>query len=143
MATGNYRKAFDDAKAELAALVAQRNSIDNRIGQLRQTVRALAEVCGEKPDQIEQWMTRNATERPAGFSGAIRAVLKASEKPFTPKQMRDELLRSGVDIGRYQNSLAVIHTVLKRLVTSGEVAKTNDGFQARAVRDWASRARKR
>ncbi|MGB8061235.1 MAG: hypothetical protein WCF26_05020 [Candidatus Sulfotelmatobacter sp.] len=111
----NYKKALSDAKAELLSLIQKRDETETRIAQLRQTIRALAEICEESPKEIELWMTRNASGRPSGLTDAIRWVVRTSDKPLSPTEIRDELARRGFDLHGYQNPLASIHTVITRL----------------------------
>ncbi len=48
-------------------------------------------------------------------------VLKAAGHPLTALEVRGQLQAMGIDLTRYTNDLAVIHTILRRLNRSGEV----------------------
>lgn len=48
-------------------------------------------------------------------------MLKGAGRAMTPMEVRDRLNAIGFDLARYTNSLAAIHTVLKRLHEAGEV----------------------
>jgi hypothetical protein len=63
------------------------------------------------------------------LSDAIREVLKASGQPMNSLQVRDGLIRMGIDIeNKYTSPLAVIHKALKRLDGKREVKRgTADG----------------
>jgi len=58
---------------------------------------------------------------PWGLTDACRVVLKNAGKPMTPTDVRDRLEAIGVDLSKYTNSLAAVHTVLKRLNQAQEV----------------------
>jgi hypothetical protein len=40
---------------------------------------------------------------------------------MTPVEVRDRLLAIGIDVSKYANDLAAVHTILKRLNASGEL----------------------
>ena len=40
---------------------------------------------------------------------------------MTPVDVRDRLLAIGIDMSKYANDLAAVHTILKRLNASGEL----------------------
>ena len=58
---------------------------------------------------------------PWGLTDACRVVLKNAGTPVTPTEVRDRLESIGFDLAKYSNSLAAVHTVLKRLNESKEV----------------------
>ena len=109
MAPGDYRQALDAAIREYEALGAQRREIDERLEQLAQTIGTLNRLCGFV--STVQW----------GLTDACRVVLKNAGRAMTPIEVRDRLEAIGFDLGRYSNSLAAVHTVLKRLNQSQEV----------------------
>ena len=109
MAPGDYRQALDAAIREYEALGAQRREIDERLEQLAQTIGTLNRLCGFV--STVQW----------GLTDACRVVLKNAGRAMTPIEVRDRLEAIGFDLGRYTNSLAAVHTVLKRLNQSQEV----------------------
>ncbi len=51
---------------------------------------------------------------------------------MTPSQVRDRLTAIGFDLSIYANALAAIHTTLKRLAESGELAAAADGAVKRS-----------
>jgi hypothetical protein len=55
------------------------------------------------------------------LTDACRVVLKNAGRAMTPIEVRDRLQAIGFDLDRYTNSLAAVHTVLKRLNQSQEV----------------------
>jgi hypothetical protein len=109
MSNEEYRKALDVASRELETLAAQRADLDRRIGQLLQTVGNLMRLCDLTPTV------------PLGLTDGCRMVLRAAGSPLTAVEVRAQLAAMGIDLSRYENDLAAIHTTLKRLNQSGEV----------------------
>jgi hypothetical protein len=109
VAPEQYREALNAAIREYEALGAQRREIDERLAQLAQTIGTLNRLCGF------------VSTVPWGLTDACRVVLKNAGRAMTPTEVRDRLEAIGVDLTKYTNSLAAVHTVLKRLNQSQEV----------------------
>ena len=103
-----YRKALDAASCELETLAAERADLDRRIGQLMQTVGNLMRLCDLTPTV------------PLGLTDGCRMVLRAAGAPLSAVEVRAQLAAMGIDLSRYENDLAAIHTTLKRLIQSGQ-----------------------
>jgi hypothetical protein len=110
MAPDDYKKALDVACREYEQLGKQRAEIDARIAQLTQLIGNLSRLCGFTPTVA------------LGMTDACRMVLKAAGRPLLALEMRGYLEAMGIDLSKYTNDLAAIHTTLKRLSQSGEVA---------------------
>lgn len=109
MTIDQYRLALDAAAREYQELHAKRQELDDRLAQLAQTIGTLNRLCGFV--STVQW----------GLTDACRVVLKGARRAMTPPEVRDRLDAIGFDLSKYTNSLAAIHTVLKRLHDAGEV----------------------
>ena len=109
MTREHYRHALEAAIREYEDLGAKRREIDERLAQLAQTIGTLNRLCGFV--STIQW----------GLTDACRVVLKGARRAMTPTDVRDRLDAIGFDLSKYTNSLAAIHTVLKRLHEAGEV----------------------
>lgn len=105
----HYRQALDVATRELESLAAQRAELDRRIGHLLQTVGNLMRLCNLTPTVS------------VGLTDGCRWVLRSAAAPLTAVEVRAQLAAMGVDLSRYENDLAAIHTTLKRLDEAGEV----------------------
>jgi hypothetical protein len=105
----DYRRALDAAVREYEQALADRAALETRLAQLQQTIGTLTKLCGFTPTV------------PLGLTDACRMVLANAATPLTPTAIRDRLDAVGVDLSRYSNPLAAIHTVLKRLVEAGEL----------------------
>ena len=115
MTTDQYRSALDAAVREYEKLGEQRRAIDERLAQLAQTIGTLNRLCGLVPTVF--W----------GLTDACRVVLKGAGRPMAPMEVRDRLEAIGFDLSKYANSLAAIHTVLKRLSDADELRSVATG----------------
>jgi hypothetical protein len=112
MSTEEYRRALEAAAKEYEALGAERRRIDQRLTELAHTISTLTRLCGFTPTVT------------FGLTDACRAVLRSGKAPMTPADVRDRLSGMGVDLALYANSLAAIHTTLKRLAEAEELKIT-------------------
>ena len=110
MSTDDYRRALEAATREYERAIADRAALDDRLAQLKQTIGTLTKLCGYVPSV--SW----------GLTDACRTVLRSAGRPMTAVEVRDRLSAVGLDLDRYSNALASVHTVLKRLTESGEAA---------------------
>lgn len=109
MTVEHYRLALDAAVREYEELGDKRREIDERLAQLAQTIGTLNRLCGHVPTVT--W----------GLTDAVRVVLRGAAQGMTPIEIRDRLEAIGFDLTNYKNSLAAIHTVVRRLNESKEV----------------------
>jgi len=112
----DYKRALDSACREYEAITKQRADLDERIAQLTQSIGNLTRLCGYVPTV------------PLGLTDACRTVLKAAGHPLTALEVRAQLEAMGIDLSKYTNDLAAIHTVLKRLNESGQVTFVPRGW---------------
>jgi hypothetical protein len=109
MTTDDYRRALATAIREYETLGQQRQDIDKRLAEVMQTIGTLSRLCGLVPTV------------PIGLTDACRLVVRGAGVPVTPPEVRQRLQAIGFDLSKYQNDLAAIHTILKRLNESGEL----------------------
>jgi hypothetical protein len=65
------------------------------------------------------------------MTDSIRAVFReVYPKGLTPTQVRDKLIANGFDLSTQANPMASIHSVIKRLLTAGEIEPWTDGAPA-------------
>jgi len=127
MARDTYRQAYEAAKLELLQHLSKREQLEQKIRDLADTLRALRKVCDVDAQEIERLV---GSDLKLGFTDAIRRQFDVHQRPLSPTEVRDALLKNGIGRGQ-RNLLASIHTVLRRMVQAGEIKKTNDGsFQA-------------
>jgi len=109
--TAQYRRALEAAIEEYERLKAEREAIETRLAQLRQTIGALGPLCKLPQRDLP------------GLTDACRSVLRAKMGGLTPVEVKAGLETLGLDLSNYSNPLASIHAVLKRLVKAGEAMK--------------------
>ena len=114
------REAFKNYQGELHLLLEERKRLDTAILQLQNKIRHVARMVDIPVDD---------PIRQLGLTDAIRYVIQHAEKPVTPLDVRDELLKRYCDPQDYRNLLASVHTVMKRLAHAGAI--TVDGSKAR------------
>ena len=112
-----YKRALEAACREQESLLQQRAELDTRIAQLTQSIGNLTRLCGYVPTVA------------LGLTDACRMVLRAAGHPLTAVEVRAQLEAMGIDLRKYSSDLAAIHTILKRLRESGEVALVPRGWE--------------
>jgi hypothetical protein len=141
-----YEQALTKALQELTDVMAERerldealDAVDKRIAILRRGAYGLGSLCGkgyyalsaEFPDLFPETSINSDT----GLTDAVREVLKADrETYFSAIRVRDSLKDKGYEISKYKNALASIHTVLRRLLSQGEVKEAT--HEGRAMYRW-------
>jgi hypothetical protein len=118
-----YDRAVSQAHQDLARLLVQREEIDRKVARLQTVIADLeslrAELMQKHLDrEIDQVIKADLR---MGITEASRLILKEKFFPMTASDLKKGLEAKKLDLSRYSNPLAVIHTVLKRLVKSGEV----------------------
>src|ERR1700733_7546935 len=101
---------LENAKAELAQLLASRSQIDQRIEAMQQTIRLLEPVYGRESSGVRGLNALALTGNDGGLTDRIRTVLfKTSPLGITPVSMRDAVIQGGFELGERSNFLAEIH----------------------------------
>ncbi|HEY1939950.1 MAG TPA: hypothetical protein VGJ33_18625 [Candidatus Angelobacter sp.] len=133
MTRQTYKQAYETAKTDLVEHLKKRARLEGEIRKLRDSVKALGELCGAEPDEVAKLLLSEGftADSRLGFTDAIRRLFQMNKSPLHPTEIRENLLKIG--IGREQvNLLSSIHTVLRRMAEAGEIQKT-DGARFRAV----------
>ncbi|HEX3660074.1 MAG TPA: hypothetical protein VHU89_01500 [Acidobacteriaceae bacterium] len=116
-----YRIQVRAALRELMEKGRQRTEIDREMANLRQLIRATANML---PDVERKTFIAQAEEaEPAGFTDTIRKLIETAVRGITPVELRDALPAAGIDLSSQVNPLASIHAVLKRLEKSGHISR--------------------
>jgi hypothetical protein len=143
MANKNYRKALYQAKQELARELVERQKSDQKVARLQALITQLQDLCAEQ-DQKRFW---NGIERvvkadlKGGITETIRVLLKEMSLPMTATDLKAGIEARKYDLSRFQNPLAVIHTILNRLVKRGEVKVIPQKYGKKAYQ-WVSTTEK-
>jgi len=127
MARETYKQAYATAKLDLLQQLQKRDDLEQKIRKLKQTVRALGDLCGTDPEEIDKLLLAEgyAIEAKPGFTEAIRRLFRIHQKALSPTDIREDLLKMAIGAGQV-NLLSSIHTVLRRMAEAGEIEKTED-----------------
>jgi len=128
MARETYKQAYATAKTELLERLQKRDNLDQQIHKLRATVKALGELCGAAPEEIDKLLLVEgfSIDAKPGFTEAIRRLFRIHQTPLSPPDIRQDLLKMSIGTAQV-NLLSSIHTVLRRMAEAGEIEKTDDG----------------
>ncbi len=120
-----YRTSIFLHTHQLKKVVAERDKLNSRIEQLADYIRASANFLPDTERAKEIEKLDRLVAGPPGFTDSVRNVLRNTPRcSATAIGVRNMLIESGYDLSQYTNPLASIHTILKRLVKSGEVEGT-------------------
>lgn len=112
----------NELSARRERLVAEVAEIDQRILQLEQAIDTLINLVNVP--SLSPAQTPEVTN--LKLADACREILKSYDKYMNAVEVRDALQMAGYDLGVFNNALASIHGVLKRLVESGDVLSVAD-----------------
>jgi hypothetical protein len=128
MARETYKQAYAAAKLDLLERLQKRDDLDQQIRKLKQTVRALGELCGAPPEEIDKLLLVEgfALDAKPGFTETIRRMFRIHQNELSPKDIRDDLVKMSIGVGQV-NLLSSIHTVLRRMAAAGEIERVEDG----------------
>ncbi|HEV3419533.1 MAG TPA: hypothetical protein VG075_04460 [Candidatus Acidoferrum sp.] len=112
----NLLNTLEAAQEELLKLTDDREKIERRMNQLQNDIVHLAALCRkEVEDPIKQ----------LGLTDAIRYIFSRENRPLDKQQVA-AILEKSYDVDAYKNLLANVHTIVRRLVKSGEVKLVHD-----------------
>jgi len=143
MVNNNFRKALYQAKQELAHELVERQKSDQKVARLQSLITQLQDLCAEQ-DQKRFW---NSIDRvikadlKGGITETIRVLLKETALPMTATDLKAGIVARKYDLARFKNPLAVIHTVLNRLVKNGDVKIIPQQYGKKAYQ-WVSTTEK-
>lgn len=130
-----YQIALEAAQEELRKLENERQKTDERIARLKESIVTLSRlVKGES-------VFSAALADTMGLTDLTRQVLTANGKWMNAMSVRDGLVRMGVNPATYNNLLASVHNILKRLVGGGQVE--TDKREGKAIYRWKAREKKK
>lgn len=132
----DFAKALKDAKSELVIVqeelgdcIAQQEELEKRLAALRTVITGFSNALGEQFEEADE----------IGLTDAVRQAIKTYDKPLEPTDVRTRLQQLGFNTKKYGNFMASVHTVLNRLVKSGEI-KTQVLPGNKAAYVWAAPA---
>ena len=127
MARDTYKQAYATAKLDLLKQLQKRDALDKQIRKLKQTLKALGELCGADPEELDKLLLIEgfAIDAKPGFTDAIRRLFRIHQTALSPIEIRHDLLKMSIGTDQV-NLLSSIHTVLRRMAEAGEIEKTDD-----------------
>ena len=127
MDAAEYKAIAAKIAAELEALEIQQEDVERRIARLKQALIGLVPL-SEPPDNSLLAAEFRGYLEATSLTDAARQVLQAAEAPLTPTEIKQQLLNMGKDLSGQKNVMASIHSLLKRLVESGEIETPDNGL---------------
>jgi hypothetical protein len=128
----DYRKLVTEIQKEIESLEIQQEDTTRRLARLKQSLMGLSPLAEEQ----DAWLTEAAADL-AGINKGLteisitdsaRQILQATNKPLSPVEIKDRLVSMGKDMGGHKNVMASVHSLLKRLVASGEIESKDSGL---------------
>jgi hypothetical protein len=143
MANTDYQRTLFEAKQDLARCLVKRQKIDQKVARLQAVISDLHNLCAELDQKsFEKRVDRVIkADLTVGITESTRVILKEKFFPMTTSELKESLEAKKLNLSGYSNPMAVIHTVLKRLVQSGEVRVVSKARGKKAYQ-WVSTADK-
>lgn len=123
MDTESYRNMLEAARHDLEAAMEKREEIDKTISSLKQTIIALSRLCSNYKEWTERVGVDISSIESFGITDQCREAIRTSNKDMTPVEVRDQLVRMGLNPDKYTNLMASVHRILKRLLENQEIVK--------------------
>ena len=119
----DYSRMLYDAKQDLARHLVKRQRLDQRIARLQTVVSDLQNLCAQLYEKNFERSVERVIKKDlkAGITESTRVILQENFFPMTANEIKEKIESRKLNLARYSNPLAVIHTILKRLVQGGEV----------------------
>jgi hypothetical protein len=131
----DYRKLVTGIQKEIESLEIHQEDTTRRLARLKQSLMGLAPLA-EEQDADENRAIRGLAE--GGLSGfgveeismtdSARQILQASDRPLSPVEIKDRLIGMGKSMDGHKNVMASVHSLLKRLVASGDIESKDSGL---------------
>lgn len=130
MNAAEYKKMAENIQTEIESLEIQQEDIERRLARLKQALLGLAPLAEECPVGLTGLFSESIVTAVEAMSitDAARQIFQAATKPLAPTEIKQQLLNMGKDLSKQKNVMASIHSLLKRLLESGEIESTNNGL---------------
>lgn len=129
MADEQVAAVLEKFRLEYDELTELRRRVDARLAQLHAAITAITAAENREPLKFD-----------GSLSDACRMVLKGATKPMAPTEVRDGVVAIGFQLSSlsHSNTMASIHSVLKRFVDSGDAESSTTPQGTRYL--WTGRA---
>ena len=116
---------------ELQVLATQKGELEQRMRRLQLAIRGILALTDDEDELLAYFVRLGRIVEPAGFTNAIRKVLRSSNEPLTAAEVKERLGDTGFSLAGYSNPSALVHTILKRLAKGESVSSvTKSGVAA-------------
>jgi hypothetical protein len=106
-------EVLEATQVELVKLTEERERIERRMNKLQNDIVHLAALCRvEVEDPIKQ----------LGLTDAVRYIFSREARPLDKPEVV-AILEQSYDVSGYKNLLANVHTIVRRLIKSGEIKR--------------------
>jgi hypothetical protein len=145
MDASDYKKIAEQFLNEIASLEIQQEETERHIARLKQVIIALTPLSEEAIPPFVDMTTINVETEGISITDATRQIFQVAKTPITPAEIKQQLLNMGKDLSDQRNVMAGIHSLLKRLVVSGEIETRDNGltYQSKGIRVLLSPAEPR
>ena len=98
MARETYKQAYATAKLDLLEQLQKRDDLDQKIRKLKQTVKALGELCGAPAEELDKLLLVEgfAIDAKPGFTESIRRLFRIRQTALSPTDVREDLVKMGI-----------------------------------------------
>jgi hypothetical protein len=122
------KKDLADATAKLAAAKENVQEQERHVAQLRQSIATISLLAGE------DWLE----DGELGITDAVKLVMSAADGPMNPKMVKERIEGMGFYKGKYENLLAAVHTIMRRLKAKGLIKESD---KREGLYEWAGTTR--
>lgn len=115
-----YRKQIAENWADLCAYEKVAQTVNQRINDLRELIRATANLLPDA-ERGNELLLLDVFKHPSNITEAVKTVLfiaGARDERLTPTDIKARAEERGFDFSEYTNPLASIHTILRRMKES-------------------------
>ena len=121
----DYLRLTEASLLQLSSLIRARRDLDAEILKLQRRVRSNAAHLSRGNEEITSSAIPSSNTGPLGVTEAVRRVFHYYPMWLSPVSVRDLLPTVGFDFSHYKHPLTSIHSILRRLVATGELIRAN------------------
>lgn len=133
----DYHRIVEASVLRLNELIKERHELDAEILKLYRRLRSVTEQMSRTNDGTGGLAGRSSNPESLGVTEAVRRALQHYPMWLSPVSIRNLLPTIGFDFSRYKHPLTSIHSVLRRLVTAGEVIRITNPSGFGTAYMWA------
>jgi hypothetical protein len=127
MDASDFKKMAEQIVNEIASLEIQQEETERRIAHMKQVLIDLSPLAYESVLPLSDMTTIDTEADGMSVTDATRQILQDAQVPLAPVEIRQRLFDMGMDLNDQRNAMAGIHSLLQRLVASGEIETRDNG----------------